>query len=216
MKLLIEENSVPMNFITESYGDEKALYIEGPFLQADVKNKNRRIYSRDIMRNAVDKYRREKIDTNRAYGELQHPKTPEINLDRVSHLVVGLEEEGSTWYGKARITVDTPCGQIARGLLNAGANLGVSSRGLGSVQTVSGVSHVQEDFEIATAADIVADPSAPDAFVNSLMESADWIYECGMWRQDTLDEAIKRIKKTSSRKLEERKIEEFNRFLRSL
>jgi hypothetical protein len=161
----------------------------------------------------VGRYIKESVEKNRAYGELGHPDTPSINLDRVSHLIVSLRKEGTNYIGKAKI-LETPMGQIARGLLDGGANLGVSSRALGSLQTNNeGVQIVQDDFMLSTAADIVADPSAPDAFVRGIMESKEWVFVDGKFVEQHIEEAQRSIRKASSRNLEEAKIYAFQKFL---
>ena len=165
------------------------------------------------MDNEVARYIKESVDNNRAYGELGHPDTPSINLDRVSHMIVSLRKEGTNYIGKAKI-LETPMGQIARGLLDGGANLGVSSRALGSLQTNNeGVQIVQDDFMLSTAADIVADPSAPDAFVRGIMESKEWVFVDGKFVEQHIEEAKRSIRKASSRNLEEAKIYAFQKFL---
>ena len=168
MKLIKEINET-VNYLTEDVDGKKSLFIEGPFLVAGVKNRNGRLYEQHTMSKEVARYTEAYIDKKRAFGELGHPDTPSINLDRVSHLIVGLREEGNQWIGKAKI-LDTPMGNIARNLIEGGAQLGVSSRGMGSLKNVNGVNVVQSDFYLATAADIVADPSAPGAFVQGIME----------------------------------------------
>jgi hypothetical protein len=165
------------------------------------------------MDNEVNRYIKESVDKNRAYGELGHPDTPSINLDRVSHMIVSLRKEGTNYIGKAKI-LETPMGMIARGLLDGGANLGVSSRALGSLQTNNeGVQIVQDDFMLSTAADIVADPSAPDAFVRGIMESKEWVFVDGKFVEQHIEEAQRSIRKASSRNLQEAKIYAFQKFL---
>jgi hypothetical protein len=165
------------------------------------------------MDNEVGRYIKESVDKNRAYGELGHPDTPSINLDRVSHMIVSLRKEGTNYIGKAKI-LETPMGMIARGLLDGGANLGVSSRALGSLQTNNeGVQIVQDDFMLSTAADIVADPSAPDAFVRGIMESKEWVFVDGKFVEQHIEEAQRSIRKASSRNLQEAKIYAFQKFL---
>ena len=163
MKLIKEINET-VNYLSESKDGKKELFIEGPFLVSEKKNRNGRLYEFNTMKKEVHRYTEEYINKNRAFGELGHPDSPTINLDRVSHMIVGLREEGTQWIGKAKI-LETPMGNIARQLIEGGAQLGVSSRGMGSLKNVNGVNVVQADFYLATAADIVADPSAPGAFV---------------------------------------------------
>lgn len=218
LKLLREDltDFNEIEIITEDVGGEKSLYLHGPFLQADVQNKNKRIYPIAVMEQAVQLYTENNISRNMAYGELNHPEGPQINLDRVSHLITELKRSGSTFYGKAKIVEETPCGKIVAGLLRAGANLGVSSRGMGSLREDNGVSYVQNDYRIATAADVVADPSAPDAYVQGLMENADWIWEGGIWKTKDIEESKRLIQKANSRKLQEMKLFVFENALNSL
>jgi len=218
LKLLREDitESNKIELISEGNGDNKTFYLSGSFLQADVQNKNKRIYPMSVMENAVRLYTENNISKNMAYGELNHPSGPEINLDRVSHIITELRRDGSTFFGKAKIIEETPCGKIVGGLLRAGAALGVSSRGMGSIQESNGISYVQDDFRLATAADVVADPSAPDAYVQGLMESAEWIWDDGIWKTRDLEESKKIIEKASLRKLQEAKIEAFRRALNNL
>jgi hypothetical protein len=211
---LIREVFEQTNTIVESkLGKGKEYFIEGIFLQSELKNRNGRMYPESVMDNEVGRYIKESVDKNRAYGELGHPDTPSINLDRVSHMIVSLRKEGTNYIGKAKI-LETPMGQIARGLLDGGANLGVSSRALGSLQTNNeGVQIVQDDFMLSTAADIVADPSAPDAFVRGIMESKEWVFVDGKFVEQHIEEAQRSIRKASSRNLEEAKIIAFQKFL---
>jgi hypothetical protein len=211
---LIREVTESVNLITESkLGKGKEYFIEGVFLQSELKNRNGRMYPEAIMDKEVGRYLKEYVEKNRAYGELGHPDTPSINLDRVSHLIVDLRKEGTNYIGKAKI-LETPMGQIARGLLDGGANLGVSSRALGSLKENSdGVQIVQDDFMLSTAADIVADPSAPDAFVRGIMESKEWVFVDGKFVEKHIEEVKREIRKTSSRNLEEAKIIAFKNFL---
>ena len=211
---LIREVLDTTNLIVESkLGKGKEYFIEGIFLQSELKNRNGRMYPESIMDNEVGRYIKESVEKNRAYGELGHPDTPSINLDRVSHMIVSLRKEGTNYIGKAKI-LETPMGQIARGLLDGGANLGVSSRALGSLQTNNeGVQIVQDDFMLSTAADIVADPSAPDAFVRGIMESKEWVFVDGKFVEQHIEEAKRTVRKASSRNLEEAKIYAFQKFL---
>jgi len=207
MKLITElfEN---MEYITEAKENgEKEHYIHGIFLQANKKNRNGRIYPLHIMEGEVNRYMNEVVRNNRAYGELGHPAGPAINLDRVSHIITELKRDGDNFVGKAKLT-DTPMGNIAKGLLKSGANLGVSSRGLGSLKpTKDGVMEVQNDFHLATAADIVADPSAPDAFVKGVMENVEWVYDPvkDSWQEEKLDNMKKMMRKMTMDQLEENK-----------
>lgn len=213
MKLLSEitEN---VQIITEA--NSKNLFIEGVFLQSEIANKNSRIYSKEIMGREVSRYMKEYVDANRAFGELGHPEGPAINLDRVSHMIVSLKEDGNNYIGRAKI-VNTPMGNIARNLIEGGGRLGVSSRGLGSLKTNSeGVNEVQDDFFLATAADIVADPSAPDAFVQGIMENKDWMFVNGSWTYQNIDETKKLIENTKKHQLQEIKMRAFETFLNSI
>ena len=211
---LIREVLETTNLIVESkLGKGKEYFIEGIFLQSELKNRNGRMYPESVMDNEVGRYIKESVQKNRAYGELGHPDTPSINLDRVSHMIVSLRKEGTNYIGKAKI-LETPMGQIARGLLDGGANLGVSSRALGSLQANNeGVQIVQDDFMLSTAADIVADPSAPDAFVRGIMESKEWVFVDGKFVEQHIEEAKRTVRKASSRNLEEEKIYAFQKFL---
>ena len=210
---LIRELTESVQYITEEKDGKKTLFIEGPFLVAEAVNKNKRMYKEETMRNEVNRYTEEYINKNRAFGELGHPDNPSINLDRVSHLIVSLQKEGTNYIGKAKI-LETPMGQIARGLLDGGANLGVSSRALGSLKVnEDGIQVVQDDFMLSTAADIVADPSAPDAYVRGIMENKEWVFVDGKFVEKHIEEVKAIIRKTSSRNLEEAKIVAFQKFL---
>jgi len=211
---LIREVFDQTSFVVESkLGKGKEYFIEGVFLQSELQNRNGRMYPEKIMDNEVGRYMKEYVEKNRAYGELGHPDTPSINLDRVSHLITSLRKEGTNYIGRAKI-LETPMGQIARGLLDGGANLGVSSRALGSLKANNeGVQIVQDDFMLSTAADIVADPSAPDAFVRGIMENKEWIFVDGKYVERHIEEVKSVIKKTSSRNLEEAKVRAFQSFL---
>ena len=211
---LIREVTESVKLVTESkLGKGKDYFIEGIFLQSELVNRNGRMYKESTMDKEVARYIKEYVEKNRAYGELGHPDTPSINLDRVSHMIVGLRKEGTNYIGRAKI-LETPMGNIARGLLDGGANLGVSSRALGSLKmNEDGVQVVQDDFMLSTAADIVADPSAPDAFVTGIMESKDWVFVDGKFVEKNIEEAKAVIQKTSSRNLQEAKIRAFQNFL---
>ena len=212
---LIKELVESVNYLTEEKDGKKTLYIEGPFLVAETKNKNNRIYKEDVMRKEVNRYTEEYINKNRAFGELGHPDTPSINLDRVSHLNVGLRQEGNVWIGKAKI-LETPMGNIARSLIEGGAQLGVSSRGMGSLKTIDGVNVVQGDFYLATAADIVADPSAPGAFVQGIMEGKEWMLVDGVWTEMQHEQAKTQIRKASRQEIEKVSLRIFENFLKKL
>ena len=212
---LITEVSEDIQYITEEVGGKKNLYIEGVFLQSNLKNRNGRVYPKGIMEKEVKRYTSEAIDKKRAMGELGHPDGPTLNLDRVSHMITSLKESGNNWIGKAKI-LDTPMGNIVKNLIDEGASLGVSSRGLGSLKEKDGVNEVQEDFVLSTAADIVADPSAPDAFVRGIMEHREWVMVEGVWMEKHIEQAYKSIKRASTRELEEAKMEVFSSFLNKL
>ena len=179
---LITETIEDVQVITEGKGDSKKLYIEGVFLQSELKNRNGRMYPFSVLQKEVNRYNEEYIKTSRALGELGHPDGPTVNLDRVSHRIVSLEEDGTNFRGKAQI-LDTPMGKIASSLLGEGVKLGVSSRGMGSIDKREDVNVVMDDFMLATAADIVADPSAPDAFVNGIMEGKEWAWDNGILKE---------------------------------
>ena len=190
---LITELTESVQYITEEKDGKKSLFIEGPFLVAERTNRNGRMYKEETMRKEVGRYTENYINQNRAFGELGHPDTPSINLDRVSHLIVSLRQEGNDWIGKAKI-LDTPMGQIARNLIEGGAQLGVSSRGMGSLKSINGINVVQDDFYLATAADIVADPSAPGAFVQGIMEGKEWMLVNGVWTEMQYEQARKELR----------------------
>lgn len=219
MKLICEVNE-DVQVLKETTEDgKKHMYITGPFLMGDRVNRNGRIYESRILAKEVARYTENNIKTNRAYGELGHPAGPQINLDRISHMITSLEQVGSDFIGKARLT-ETPMGNIARGLLESGGKLGVSSRGMGSVvKNRDGHMCVGEDFTLATAADIVADPSAHIAFVDAVMESQDWIFDAstGNWRAlQELDMQKKHMSKSTVKKINEEKFQMFERFLNTL
>jgi hypothetical protein len=212
---LIKEIYDTVNYLTEDKDGKKCLFIEGPFLVAEKKNKNGRLYEYNTMRKEVHRYTEEYINKNRAFGELGHPDSPTINLDRVSHMIVGLREDGTQWIGKAKI-LETPMGQIARQLIEGGAQLGVSSRGMGSLKNVNGVNVVQPDFYLATAADIVADPSAPGAFVQGIMEGKEWMLVNGVWTEVEHAQAIREIKSASRADIEAVSLRIFENFMKKL
>ena len=212
---LIKEITEDVQYIQEEKDGKKNLYIEGVFLQSNLKNRNGRVYPKEVMAKEVARYTTEQIDKNRALGELGHPDGPTVNLDRVSHMIVSLKEDGDNWVGKAKI-LETPMGKIAANLIEAGAQLGVSSRGLGSIKERSGISEVQDDFMLATAADIVSDPSAPDAFVEGIMENREWVMVDGIWQGREVEQAQQVIKEASSHELEEAKMQVFSSFMDKL
>jgi hypothetical protein len=212
---LIRELTESVQYLTEEKDGKKTLYIEGPFLVAEAVNKNKRMYKEETMRNEVNRYNEEYITKNRAFGELGHPDTPSINLDRVSHLIVNLRQEGNAWIGKAKI-LETPMGNIARNLIEGGAQLGVSSRGMGSLKMENGINVVQGDFHLATAADIVADPSAPGAFVQGIMEGKEWIMVNGVWTEYQFEEAKREIKQASRKEIEQVSLRIWESFVKKL
>ena len=214
---LITERIEQVQYITEaSENGKKNLYITGPFLVYDKPNKNNRMYTKDILSNEVKRYNEEYVKTNRALGELGHPDTPSINLERVSHKIVELTDNGESFIGKALI-LDTPYGQIVKNFMDSGVNLGVSSRGMGSLQpTKEGYNIVQDDFRLATAADIVADPSAPGAFVNGIMENKEWLFVEGRFVEVDIDNAKKQIKQASRKDIEQVAFNLFENFIRKL
>lgn len=218
MKLIVEQVE-NVKVITEAKENgKKNMFIEGIFLQADLQNRNGRIYPVAVLEKEVNRYVTENIEKKRAYGELGHPQGPSINLDRVSHMIESIRKDGSNFIGRAKV-LETPMGNIVRNLIDEGANLGVSSRGMGSIkESKNGIMEVQSDFYLATAADIVADPSAPDAFVQGIMEGVEWIWDNGALKQVHL-EAIKRDinRASASRSLDEStKLKLFERFLNSI
>ena len=215
MKLITEKIEDAKIVITEGKNGKRNTFIEGVFLQADITNRNGRMYPMSIMEREVAKYNENYVGTGRALGELGHPDGPSINLDRASHLITSLKREGNNFVGKARL-LETPMGKIAKQLLDEGVKLGVSSRGLGSIREQNGVKVVGEDFMLATAADIVADPSAPDAFVNGIMEGKDWVWANGSVAESEIDQIKKGIDNAAASQLTERKISAFSDFLKNL
>ena len=214
---LIREEIENVEFIVENRNGKKSLYIEGVFLQGNIKNRNGRMYPMETLRKEVSRYTENHVQNGRALGELGHPDGPTVNLDRVSHKIVSLKESGSNFVGKAKI-LGTPMGKIASSLLDEGVKLGVSSRGVGSLkQTREGYSVVGEDFTLATAADIVADPSAPDAFVSGIMEGKEWVWDGGILREKFAEKTYKQINTlVTQKKLDEEKLGLFNDFLSNL
>jgi len=216
MKLITEEIS-KVKIITEGKGSKKTLHIEGVFLQGGIKNRNGRMYPVDILGKEVNRYCENFVGKGRALGELGHPEGPTVNLDRVSHKITSLVQEGNNFRGKAKL-LETPMGKIAKSLLGEGVMLGVSSRGVGSLkEDHTGTKIVGEDFQLATAADIVADPSAPDAFVNGIMEGKEWVWDGGILREQLAEKTKKSINTlVDQRRLEEHKLSLFNDFLNNL
>ena len=212
---LITETIEEVNLIVEESGGKKNHYIEGVFLQAELKNRNNRVYPMSVLEREVNKYIAEHVNNNRAVGELGHPDGPTINLDRVSHRIVSLKAEGNNFIGKAQI-LDTPMGNIAKNLLGEGVQLGVSSRGMGSIQKKEDCNVVADDFMLTTAADIVADPSAPDAFVNGIMEGKEWVWDNGLLKEREVAKYQRYIESASRYQLEERTLKAFEHFLGKL
>jgi hypothetical protein len=214
---LIKEVTEEIKYISELNEEtgKKSHFIEGVFLQSNLKNRNGRMYPKEVMQKEVARYTKESIEKKRAYGELGHPDGPTVNLDRVSHMIVGLKEDGDNYIGRAKI-LDTPMGRIVKELIDEGASLGVSSRGLGSLKERNGINEVQEDFMLATAADIVADPSAPDAYVQGIMENKEWTFVNGIWQEKELEESKAMIRAASTKELEAVKMQVFENFLTKL
>lgn len=212
MKLITEEIK-DIQYITEEVNGEKQRFIQGIFLQSEVKNRNGRVYPRQILSNEVSRYNRDYVEKNRAFGELGHPDSPAINLDRVSHMITKLYPDGNNFMGKAKI-LDTPNGKIVKSLLDGGASLGVSTRGVGSLKPHNGYQLVQDDFKLATAADIVADPSAPEAFVQGIMEQADWILTpTGNWQQVDYESTRKQLMEANRKEIESIGLKLFTNFI---
>ena len=216
MKLITEEIS-SVKFIVEGKGAKKKMYIEGVFLQGDIKNRNGRMYPVNTLTKEVNRYNESFVKKGRALGELGHPDGPTVNLDRVSHKITSLRQEGKNFIGKAQL-LETPMGRIAKNLIAEGVTLGVSSRGVGSLkEDHTGCKVVGEDFMLATAADIVADPSAPDAFVSGIMEGKEWVWDGGILREQLASKTEKRINTlVDQNRLEEHKLNLFNDFLSNL
>jgi hypothetical protein len=215
---LITETVQDIQYIKEAKEEGgKAYFIEGPFLQTEIANRNGRIYRKDTMKKEVDRYIKEYVNTKRAFGELGHPDGPSINLDRVSHMIVSLKEDGNNYIGRAKIMTETPMGRIVKNLIDEGAQLGVSSRGMGSLKVnKEGVNEVQDDFYLATAADIVADPSAPDAFVRGIMEGKEWMMVEGRFVERDYDAARGIIRSTRGKDLDEVKMKVFEQFIKQI
>ena len=214
---LIREEIESVEFLVENRNGKKSMYIEGVFLQGNIKNRNGRMYPMETLRKEVSRYNENHIQSGRALGELGHPEGPTVNLDRVSHKIVSLKESGSNFIGKAKI-LNTPMGNIAKSLIDEGVKLGVSSRGIGSLKpTREGVQVVSDDFMLSTAADIVADPSAPDAFVEGIMEGKEWVWDGGVLREQNIAKTYREINTLVTQKqLDEKKVELFTDFLNTL
>jgi hypothetical protein len=214
MKLISEEVHNAEYLIEETNG-KKEYKIRGVFLQSDIKNRNGRVYPNEVLVKEVNRYNKEFIQKNRAFGELGHPDGPVVNLERVSHMIKTLKQDGKNFIGEAKI-MDTPYGKIVKGLIDEGAQLGVSSRGMGSIIQRQGANYVKDDFYLATAADIVADPSAPDAFVEGIMESKEWVWDNGVLVERDINEWKREIEAAKRHVLAEKKAEIFKKFLKGL
>ena len=215
MKLISEEIQDAQYLVEDAGNGKKNYKIRGIFLQSDIKNRNGRIYESAILSKEVKRYTTEFVDKKRAFGELGHPDGPVVNLERVSHMITELKPEGKNFIGEAKI-MDTPYGKIVKGLINEGAQLGVSSRGMGSLVTKNGANYVGNDFYLATAADIVADPSAPEAFVEGIMENKEWVWDNGVIKAQDIEEYKEHIQKAKALKLAEAKANVFKSFLEKL
>lgn len=210
---LITEHTDDIQIITEEKEGKKSYFIEGVFMQSDIKNRNGRVYPNSVLVKEATRYNKEFVESNRAMGELGHPEGPQLNLDRVSHIIKEMKIDGKNIWGKAKV-MDTPYGKIVKNMIDEGVKFGVSSRGVGSLKTTKeGINEVQGDFNLA-AVDIVADPSAPDAFVEGVMEGKEWVLENGNWKQ--IERIRETIKRTPKRNLDEAKLQAFNAFLRGL
>ena len=217
MKLISEFNDYSVSpVIVEGKEDgKKDYFIEGIFMQSEIKNRNGRIYPKEVIQKEVKRYNKEFVEQDRAFGELGHPEGPTINLDKVSHMITKLEEDGNNFVGRAKI-LSTPNGQIVKNLIDDGAKLGVSSRGLGSLESKGNAQYVKDDFQLATAGDIVADPSAPEAFVNGIMEGTEWVYESGILKARDIEEMQSEMRTARLNQLEETKLKLWKRFVRNL
>ena len=217
MKLISEFNDYAIEpvIVEENEKGQTEYFIKGIFMQSQIKNRNGRIYPKEVMDKEVNRYVKEFVEKDRAFGELGHPEGPTINLDKVSHMITKLEADGNNYVGRAKI-LSTPNGQIVRNLIDDGAKLGVSSRGLGSLEQKDGAQVVKSDFQLATAGDIVADPSAPEAFVEGIMEGVEWIYENGILRAQEVEQMKKEIQVAKLNKLEETKLKVWSKFVENL
>ena len=215
MKLITEEIQ-DIKYLVESDGKGgENHFITGIFMQAEKVNRNGRVYPMNVLAKEADRYNREYVQKNRAFGELGHPENPQINLDRVSHMITSLHPDGTNFIGKAKI-LDTPNGKIVKSLLDGGASLGVSTRGVGSLKAHNGFQQVQDDYKLATAADVVADPSAPEAFVRGIMEGREWVFLNGQWTEQSNERARKLIKETSKHELESVALKIFENYISKL
>lgn len=215
MKLIREEIQDVQYLVETAKDGSKNHFITGIFMQAEKQNRNGRVYPMNVLAKEADRYNKEYVQKNRAFGELGHPENPQINLDRVSHMITKLYPDGTNFIGKAKI-LDTPNGKIVKSLLDGGASLGVSTRGVGSLRPHNGYQQVQDDFKLATAADIVADPSAPDAFVQGIMEGKEWIFENGKWKEMHNERAKKLIREASRHDIEEVALKIFENYISKL
>jgi hypothetical protein len=216
MKLITEVIEDGFNYLIEEKDGKKSYHIEGIFMQSEVANKNNRVYPKNILEKEVERYNRDYVSKNRAYGELGHPQGPTINLERVSHMIKELKEDGPNFSGRAKI-MDTPYGDIVKSLMKEGASLGVSSRGMGSLKAgKDGIQEVQDDFYLATAADIVADPSAPDAYVHGVMEGKEWVWNNGVIKEADVNQHYNVISESTKKELEEAKLTVFKDFVSKL
>jgi len=212
---LISESIENAEYLVEEKNGKKEYKIRGVFLQSEIKNRNGRVYPQEILAREVNRYTKEFINKNRAFGELGHPDGPTVNLERVCHMVKSLKQDGKDFIGEAKI-MDTPYGKIVKGLIDEGAQLGVSSRGMGSLIQRNGVNYVKDDFYLATAADIVADPSAPDAFVEGIMENKSWCWDNGVLKEKDIESWKNQVRSAKMRSLEEAKLKVFQSFLTKL
>ena len=217
MKLISEFNDYAVEpvIVESNENGKKDYFIEGIFMQSEIKNRNGRIYPKEVIQKEVKRYNKEFVEQDRAFGELGHPEGPTINLDKVSHMITKLEEDGNNFVGRAKI-LSTPNGQIVKNLIDDGAKLGVSSRGLGSLESKGNAQYVKDDFQLATAGDIVADPSAPEAFVEGIMEGVEWVYESGILKAKDLDQMQRDLKTARLNKLEETKLNLWKSFIEKL
>ena len=217
MKLISEFNDYAVEpvIVESNENGKKDYFIEGIFMQSEIKNRNGRIYPKEVIQKEVKRYNKEFVEQDRAFGELGHPEGPTINLDKVSHMITKLEEDGNNFVGRAKI-LSTPNGQIVKNLIDDGAKLGVSSRGLGSLESKGNAQYVKDDFQLATAGDIVADPSAPEAFVNGIMEGTEWVYESGILKARDIEDMQNEMRSAKLNQLEETKLKLWKRFVGNL
>lgn len=215
MKLISEFNDIATPIVEQREDGKKDYFIEGIFIQSEIKNRNGRVYPKEVIQKEVSRYNKEFVEKDRAFGELGHPDGPTINLDKVSHLIQSLQEDGNNYVGRAKV-LSTPNGQIVRNLIDDGAKLGVSSRGLGSLEQKNGAQYVKDDFQLATAGDIVADPSAPEAFVEGIMEGVEWIFENGVLKAVEAERMRDQLMSAKLNKLEETKLNLWRKFVEKL